>query len=90
MLTDEHTKQFFLKLRKDSKPKTNGNKNMYLSFPDHYTASYDYAIQGYSPLPQLCCITSALKIPINTQQCKVMVSASVFLAFHFVLFLIYL
>jgi hypothetical protein len=38
----------------------------------------------------MCCITSALKIPINIQQYRVMVSASVFLAFHFVPFLIYL
>jgi hypothetical protein len=45
-------------------------KILYLSFVDHYTTSYGYASQGkgHSPLPQLCCITSALKIPINTQQ----------------------
>jgi hypothetical protein len=81
---------FFLNYEKIPNQKPMEIKKMYLSFLDHYTASYDYAIQGYSPLPQLRCITSALKIPINTQQCKVMVSASVFLAFHFVLFLIYL
>jgi hypothetical protein len=65
-------------------------KKIYLSFPDHYTAFYDYAIQGYSPLAQLCSIISAPKLPISTQQSKVMVSASIFLAFYFVLFVIYL
>jgi hypothetical protein len=82
--------KFILNYEKISNQKPMEIKKMYLSFSDHYTASYDYATQGYSPLPQMCCITSALKIPINIQQCRVMVSASVFLAFHFVLFLIYL